>query len=118
MYYRDRAMDSIFKHSPREGRIKVLQKIKFLSTNIRNYRTETRYDSIKLAYPVPMLKNFSPLCLLTIIIHFKACYNCPHNISNCYLPHCVPGDGVERGIVTVNRYNNRNLVMSFLSPPL
>lgn len=33
----------------------------------------------------------------------KACYNCPHNVSDCYRPHCIAADGVRRTILTVNR---------------
>ncbi|XP_023339876.1 uncharacterized protein LOC111710084 [Eurytemora carolleeae] len=33
----------------------------------------------------------------------KACFECPLNITDCYRPHCVAGDGVERGVITVNR---------------
>jgi len=33
----------------------------------------------------------------------KACFNCPLNMTDCYSKHCIPGDGVERGIITVNR---------------
>ncbi|XP_033225671.1 laccase-1 [Belonocnema kinseyi] len=33
----------------------------------------------------------------------KACYNCPRNMTDCYRPHCITADGVERPIVVVNR---------------
>lgn len=33
----------------------------------------------------------------------KACHNCPRNQSDCFRVDCVPGDGHERGLVTVNR---------------
>ncbi|XP_061164931.1 uncharacterized protein LOC133173877 [Saccostrea echinata] len=33
----------------------------------------------------------------------KACFNCPHNITDCARPHCVAADGTKRGIITVNR---------------
>ncbi|KAK4310942.1 hypothetical protein Pmani_017529 [Petrolisthes manimaculis] len=33
----------------------------------------------------------------------KACYNCPYNLTDCTRPHCAPGDGWERPLVTVNR---------------
>ncbi|XP_012944262.1 laccase-1 [Aplysia californica] len=33
----------------------------------------------------------------------KACFNCPFNQSDCSRPHCVPADGVSRGIRTANR---------------
>ncbi|KAJ8303182.1 hypothetical protein KUTeg_019578 [Tegillarca granosa] len=33
----------------------------------------------------------------------QACYNCPFNVTDCYRPHCIPADGVSRGILTVNR---------------
>lgn len=33
----------------------------------------------------------------------KACYDCPYNGTDCGRPHCVPGDGVKRPILVVNR---------------
>ena len=33
----------------------------------------------------------------------KACYDCPLNMTDCARPHCIAGDGVERGVVVVNR---------------
>ncbi|XP_061163506.1 uncharacterized protein LOC133172595 isoform X2 [Saccostrea echinata] len=33
----------------------------------------------------------------------QACYGCPYNTTDCFRPHCVAGDGVSRGIMTVNR---------------
>ncbi|XP_076239494.1 uncharacterized protein LOC143182413 [Calliopsis andreniformis] len=33
----------------------------------------------------------------------KACYDCPHNITDCFRKHCVPADGIERSILVVNR---------------
>ncbi|GFS00465.1 laccase [Elysia marginata] len=33
----------------------------------------------------------------------KACLDCPFNQSDCFRPHCVSTDGVQRGIVSVNR---------------
>lgn len=33
----------------------------------------------------------------------RACYNCPHNMSDCDRPHCVPADGFLRAIKVVNR---------------
>ncbi|XP_050293689.1 uncharacterized protein LOC126734191 [Anthonomus grandis grandis] len=33
----------------------------------------------------------------------KACHDCPMNLSHCYQKDCIPGDGYERGIITVNR---------------
>ncbi|KAK3775407.1 hypothetical protein RRG08_013252 [Elysia crispata] len=33
----------------------------------------------------------------------KACHNCPFNESDCFRPHCIATDGVERGIISVNR---------------
>jgi len=36
----------------------------------------------------------------------KACYDCPHNMTDCNRPHCVSADGIERGIIVINRYTN------------
>ncbi|KAH1012700.1 iron transport multicopper oxidase fetC isoform X1 [Dendroctonus ponderosae] len=33
----------------------------------------------------------------------KACHDCSRNQSDCFRVDCVPGDGHERGVVTVNR---------------
>lgn len=33
----------------------------------------------------------------------KACYNCPFNKTDCFRPHCIPADGVSRGVLVVNR---------------
>ncbi|KYQ58207.1 Laccase-4, partial [Trachymyrmex zeteki] len=33
----------------------------------------------------------------------KACYNCPLNITDCFRPHCIPADGVNRALMVVNR---------------
>jgi len=33
----------------------------------------------------------------------KACYDCPYNRTDCGRHHCVPGDGVKRPILVVNR---------------
>ncbi|XP_012286272.1 laccase-4 isoform X2 [Orussus abietinus] len=33
----------------------------------------------------------------------KACYDCPFNYTDCFRPHCVAGDGVERPLIVVNR---------------
>ncbi|XP_018402155.1 PREDICTED: laccase-4-like [Cyphomyrmex costatus] len=33
----------------------------------------------------------------------KACYDCPFNITDCFRPHCIPADGVNRSIMVVNR---------------
>ncbi|GBP81797.1 Laccase-1 [Eumeta japonica] len=33
----------------------------------------------------------------------KACYNCPHNESDCFRLDCIPGDGTNRAVTVVNR---------------
>lgn len=33
----------------------------------------------------------------------KACYDCPNNPDDCFRPDCVPGDGIKRAILVVNR---------------
>ena len=33
----------------------------------------------------------------------KACYDCPLNITDCDREHCISGDGMEKGLITVNR---------------
>ncbi|XP_060581710.1 uncharacterized protein LOC132738260 [Ruditapes philippinarum] len=42
----------------------------------------------------------------TVELYFtlsKACYDCPYNKTDCSRPHCIPADGVSRGINVVNR---------------
>lgn len=33
----------------------------------------------------------------------KACFDCPYNITDCDLPHCIGVDGARRAVVVVNR---------------
>ena len=33
----------------------------------------------------------------------KTCFDCPFNQTDCFRPHCVPADGFEKSILTVNR---------------
>ena len=33
----------------------------------------------------------------------RACHRCPHVPQDCPRPHCVAGDGMRRGLITVNR---------------
>ncbi|PAA58571.1 hypothetical protein BOX15_Mlig012506g2 [Macrostomum lignano] len=33
----------------------------------------------------------------------KACFDCPRNLTDCFRPHCITGDGVERALLSVNR---------------
>lgn len=33
----------------------------------------------------------------------KACYDCPFNVTDCFRPHCMPTDGDQRTLYTVNR---------------
>lgn len=33
----------------------------------------------------------------------KACFSCPSIIEDCKRPHCIPGDGVKRSVLVVNR---------------
>ena len=33
----------------------------------------------------------------------RACRDCPRNITDCDRKHCISGDGVERGLIVVNR---------------
>ncbi|XP_070173598.1 uncharacterized protein [Littorina saxatilis] len=47
-------------------------------------------------------------CRYTFVIEYyhtltKACHQCPHNLTDCQRPHCVAGDGMRRGLMTVNR---------------
>ncbi|XP_033638235.1 laccase-5-like [Asterias rubens] len=32
-----------------------------------------------------------------------SCFDCPYNMTDCTRPHCIPINGVPRGIVTINR---------------
>ncbi|XP_041365213.1 laccase-2-like [Gigantopelta aegis] len=33
----------------------------------------------------------------------KACYDCPFTPSDCFRPHCIPGDGNPRSVIVANR---------------
>jgi L-ascorbate oxidase len=33
----------------------------------------------------------------------KACLDCPLNMTNCNNKHCIPGNGVIRPVMSVNR---------------
>uniref|UniRef100_A0A0P5ZF44 Multicopper oxidase n=1 Tax=Daphnia magna TaxID=35525 RepID=A0A0P5ZF44_9CRUS len=33
----------------------------------------------------------------------KACYDCPYKLEGCDRHHCIAADGVERGVVSINR---------------
>ena len=33
----------------------------------------------------------------------RACKECRHDLNDCYLPSCVTADGLERGIMSINR---------------
>ena len=39
----------------------------------------------------------------TVRHSFQACYNCPHNLTDCARPHCVAGDGQRRQFISINR---------------
>ena len=44
--------------------------------------------------------NFTVEWYLTLS---KACWNCPFNLTDCFRPQCVSGDGHRRPVITVNR---------------
>ncbi|CAG9860191.1 unnamed protein product [Phyllotreta striolata] len=57
----------------------------------------------------PCERGFEPL-----VCHYKfeiewystlaeACRNCPFNVTDCFRPGCIPGDGNRRKIVTINK---------------
>ncbi|KAK7504004.1 hypothetical protein BaRGS_00004736 [Batillaria attramentaria] len=33
----------------------------------------------------------------------KACWDCPFNVSDCFRPQCLSGDGYPRPVITINR---------------
>ncbi|XP_011300938.1 laccase-1 [Fopius arisanus] len=33
----------------------------------------------------------------------KSCWDCPKNLTHCFLPQCIPADGFRRSITVVNR---------------
>ncbi|XP_014215268.1 laccase-3-like [Copidosoma floridanum] len=33
----------------------------------------------------------------------KACYDCPYNSTDCFRPHCIPADGVQKTVYVANR---------------
>ena len=47
-------------------------------------------------------------CSYTFVVELyntlsKACYDCPQNITDCDREHCIAGDGMEKGLITINR---------------
>ncbi|XP_067620744.1 uncharacterized protein Mco1 [Eurosta solidaginis] len=54
-------------------------------------------------------QNAAPMtCTYTFVVEWyetlsKACYACPHNITDCARPHCILADGIERSVMVVNR---------------
>ncbi|XP_017843672.2 uncharacterized protein LOC108600530 isoform X2 [Drosophila busckii] len=47
-------------------------------------------------------------CRYTFVVEWyqtfsKACFDCPLNLTDCFRPHCVLGDGLQRSITVVNR---------------
>ena len=49
----------------------------------------------------------------------KACYDCPLNITDCHREHCISADGMERGLITVNRWEESilNQEIMYRNPP-
>ncbi|XP_014205468.1 laccase-1-like [Copidosoma floridanum] len=33
----------------------------------------------------------------------KACYDCPNNVTDCFRPHCISADGIQRSLYVANR---------------
>ena len=52
------------------------------------------------AAPMTCYYNFSVESYHTLS---KACLDCPFNQTDCFRPHCVPGNGIKRSITVVNR---------------
>lgn len=57
----------------------------------------------------PCLKGVPPMiCRYNFTVEWyqtmsKACYNCPHEINDCYRPHCISADGNKRPVLVINR---------------
>jgi hypothetical protein len=51
------------------------------------------------------IENFqNELKLMNGVLNFRACANCVgRNINDCFKTHCVTADGIERGVLTINR---------------
>nr|XP_022908342.1 laccase-4-like [Onthophagus taurus]XP_022908343.1 laccase-4-like [Onthophagus taurus] len=55
------------------------------------------------------VKNSKPMeCKFTFNVEWyqtmsKACHNCPHQIEDCFLTDCIPGDGSYRSVLVINR---------------
>ncbi|XP_016844683.1 laccase-2-like [Nasonia vitripennis] len=71
--------------------------------------TADRYDWRKHPCNRECIEGEKPLlCKYVFVVEqlssmSKACYDCPFNVSDCFRPHCMPTDGVQKTIVTANR---------------
>ncbi|XP_021367995.1 laccase-1-like isoform X1 [Mizuhopecten yessoensis] len=65
-----------------------------------DYRDHPCIRTCQVNYPMVCEYAFRAEYFYTLT---KACWNCPHNVSDCYRPGCVPADGNSRAILVINR---------------
>ncbi|XP_063981172.1 uncharacterized protein LOC135164603 [Diachasmimorpha longicaudata] len=53
-------------------------------------------------YSIPMECHYS-FTVESYTTMSKACYDCPLNVTQCFLPECIPADGFKRSIQIINR---------------
>ncbi|XP_061164932.1 uncharacterized protein LOC133173878 [Saccostrea echinata] len=74
-----------------------IEKSPLIFKDYKNHQCIRKCDS---RFPLTCEYNFTVEYYHTLS---KACFNCPHNVTDCARPHCVVADGTKRGIITVNR---------------
>ncbi|XP_071124881.1 uncharacterized protein [Mytilus edulis] len=67
---------------------------------LQDYKEHPCIRPCKTDHPMTCEYNFTVEYYYTLT---KSCYECPYNTTDCGRPHCVPADGNQRGIITVNR---------------
>lgn len=64
-------------------------------TNHPCHRDCNQYEKPKTCHYVFVVEHYYAMS--------SACYDCPLNMTDCFRPHCIPTDGVEKPVYVVNR---------------
>ncbi|XP_045202845.2 uncharacterized protein LOC123556306 [Mercenaria mercenaria] len=72
----------------------------YAGRELRTYRNSSCIRPCEINQPRECVYEFDLELYFTLT---KACYGCPFNTTDCFRPHCIPADGVPRGILVVNR---------------
>ncbi|XP_060065140.1 uncharacterized protein LOC132545474 [Ylistrum balloti] len=68
--------------------------------SMKHYRDHPCIRTCEVNSPMVCEYDFQAETFYTLT---KACRDCPHNITDCYRPGCIPADGNSRAILVVNR---------------